>query len=137
MAKHDYKSFNLYSGDELDFILIYARQYIKQYIKQHNCNNKIKLFDLGVKLSSLSYYVNNLKSLYNPIFPPSLSEKEITNYFTRIEKDFPNIFKFMFDEYDKYLLTLDQFEIYEFCQQLGYYAYAQKYNRVINDWDKE
>ena len=59
MAKHDYKSFILYSGDELGFILIYAREYIKKC----NCNNKIKLFDLGVKLSSLSYYVNNLKSL--------------------------------------------------------------------------
>ena len=66
MAKHDYKSFILYSGDELDFILIYVREYIKQC----NCNNKIKLFDLGVKLSSLSYYVNNLKSLHNPISPP-------------------------------------------------------------------
>ena len=29
MAKHDYKSFILYSGDELGFILIYVRQYIK------------------------------------------------------------------------------------------------------------
>ena len=126
MAKRDYKSFILYSGDELYLILIYARQYIKQC----NCTNKIKLFDLGVKLSSLSYYVNNLKSLHNPIFPPSLSEKEITDYFMTIEKDFPNIFKFMFDEYDKYLLTLNPFEIYEFCQQLGDYAYAQKYNSV-------
>ena len=27
MAKHDYKSFILYSGDELDLILTYARQY--------------------------------------------------------------------------------------------------------------
>ena len=133
MAKHDYKSFILYSGDELDLILIYARQYIKQC----NCNNKMKLFDLGVKLSSLSYYVSNLKSLYNPIFPPSLSEKQITDYFTGIEKDFPNIFKFMFDEYDKYLLTLNSFEIYKFCQKLGDYAYAQKYNSVINDLDKE
>ena len=35
MAKHDYKSFILYSGDELDFILIYARQYIKK------CNSVI------------------------------------------------------------------------------------------------
>ena len=131
MAKHDYKSFILYSGDELDLILIYARQYIKQC----NCTNKIKLFDLGVKLSNLSYYVNNLKSLHNPIFPPSLSEKEITDYFMTIEKDFPNIFKFMFDEYDKYLLTLKHsFEIYKLCQQLGDYAYAQKYNSVINDW---
>lgn len=133
MAKHDYKRFILYSGDELDFILIYARE----YIKKSNCNNKMKLFDLGVKLSNLSYYVNNLKSLHNPIFPPSLSEKEITDYFMTIEKDFPNIFKFMFDEYDKYLLTLNQSEIYEFCQQVGDYAYAQKYNSVINDWDKE
>ena len=49
-----------------------------------------------------------------------------------IEKDFPNIFKFMFDEYDKYLLTLDSFEIYKFCQELGDYAYAQKYNSVIS-----
>ena len=126
MAKHDYKSFILYSGDELDLILIYARE----YIKKSNCDNKMKLFDLGVRLSSLSYYVNNLKSLHNPIFPPSLSEKEITDYFMTIEKDFPNIFKFMFDEYDKYLLTLNPFEIYEFCQQLGDYAYAQKYNSV-------
>ena len=31
MAKHDYKSFILYSGDELGFILIHARQYIKKY----------------------------------------------------------------------------------------------------------
>lgn len=130
MAKHDYKSFILYSGDELDFILIYARE----YIKKSNCNNKMKLFDLGVKLSNLSYYVNNLKSLHNPIFPPSLSEKEITDYFKNIERDFPNIFKFMFDEYDKYLLTLNPFEIYKLCQQLGDYAYAQKYNSVINDW---
>ena len=131
MAKHDYKSFILYSGGELDFILIYAREYIKKC----NCNNKIKLFDLGVKLSNLSYYVNNLKSLHNPIFPPSLSEKEITDYFMKIEKDFPNIFKFMFDEYDKYLLTLKySFEIYKFCQELGDYAYAQKYNSVINEW---
>ena len=126
MAKHDYKSFILYSGDELDLILIYARE----YIKKSNCTNKIKLFDLGVKLSSLSYYVNNLKSLHNPIFPPSLSKEEITDYFMTIEKDFPNIFKFMFDEYDKYLLTLNPFEIYEFCQELGDYAYAQKYNSV-------
>ena len=125
MAKHDYKSFILYSGVELDLISTYARQYIKQC----NCNNKIKLFDLGVKLSSLSYYVNNLKSLHNPIFPPSLSEKEITDYFMTIEKDFPNIFKFMFDEYDKYL-----FEIHKFCQELGDYAHAQKYNSVINEW---
>lgn len=83
MAKHDYKSFILYSGDELGLILTYVRQYIKQC----NCTNKIKLFDLGVKLSSLSYYVNNLKSLHNPTFPPSLSEKEITDYFMTIEKD--------------------------------------------------
>ena len=82
MAKHDYKSFILYSVDELGFILIYVRQYIKKC----NCNNKMKLFDLGVKLSSLSYYVNNLKSLHNSIFPPSLSEKEITDYFMTIEK---------------------------------------------------
>ena len=129
MAKHDYKSFILYSGDELDLMLIYVRKYIKQC----DCTNKIKLFDLGVKLSSLSYYVNNLKSLHNPIFPPSLSEKEITDYFKNIERDFPNIFKFMFDEYDKYLLTLNQSEIYEFCQQVGDYAYAQKYNSVIFD----
>ena len=115
-------------GVELDLISTYARQYIKQC----NCNNKIKLFDLGVKLSNLSYYVNNLKSLHNPIFPPSLSEKEITDYFMTIEKDFPNIFKFMFDEYDKYLLTLNSFEIYKFCQELGDYAYAQKYNSVIS-----
>ena len=133
MAKQHYKSFILYSGDELDLMLIYVRKYIKQC----DCTNKMKLFDLGVKLSRLSYYVNNLKSLHNPIFPPSLSEKEITNYFTRIEKDFPNIFKFMFDEYDKYLLTLNSFEIYEFCQQLSDYAYAQKYNRVIIEWVKE
>ena len=84
MVKHDYKQFILYSGDELDLILIYARQYIKQC----NCNNKIKLFDLGVKLSNLSYYVNNLKSLHNPIFPPSLSDKEIIDYFMTIEKTF-------------------------------------------------
>ena len=32
MAKHDYKSFILYSGDELDLILIYAREYIKKVI---------------------------------------------------------------------------------------------------------
>ena len=53
-----------------------------------------------------------------------------------IEKDFPNIFKFMFDEYDKYLLTLNSFEIYKLCQELGdyAYAYAQKYNSVINEW---
>ena len=82
MAKHDYKSFILCSVDELGFILVYVRQYIKKC----NCNNKMKLFDLGVKLSSLSYYVNNLKSLHNSIFPPSLSEKEITDYFITIEK---------------------------------------------------
>ena len=130
MAKHDYKSFILYSGDELDLVLVYVRKYIKQC----DCTNKIKLFDLGVKLSGLSYYVNNLKSLHNPIFPPSLPEKEITDYFKNIERDFPNIFKFMFDEYDKYLLTLNSFEIYNLCQQLGDYAYAQKYNSVVNDW---
>ena len=56
MARQDYKSFILYSGDELGLILTYARQYIKQC----NCTNKIKLFDLGVKLPSLSYYVNNV-----------------------------------------------------------------------------
>ena len=54
--------------------------------------------------------------------------------FEAIEKDFPNNFKLMFDEYDKYLLTLDSFEIYKFCQELGDYAYAQKYNSVINEW---
>lgn len=48
MNKHDYKSFILYSGDELYLILTYVRQYIKQC----NCTNKIKLFDLGVKLSN-------------------------------------------------------------------------------------
>ena len=31
MAKHDYKSCILYSGDELDLILIYARQYAQKY----------------------------------------------------------------------------------------------------------
>ena len=40
----------------------------------------------------------------------------------------------MFDEYDRYLLTLNSFEIYDFCQQLGDYAYAQKYNSVIIEW---
>ena len=36
--------------------------------------------------------------------------------------------------YDKYLLTLSPFEICKFCQELGDYAYAQKYNSVINEW---
>ena len=27
-----------------------------------------------------------------------------------------------------------KFEITKICQQLGDYAYAQKYNSVINDW---
>ena len=40
----------------------------------------------------------------------------------------------MFDEYDNYLLTLNPFEIYKFCQKVGDYAYAQKYNSVINEW---
>ena len=128
MTKHDYESCILYSGDELELML----NYVRKYIKQCDCNNKMKLFDLGVKLSNFNRYVNNLKSLHNPIFPPSLSDEEITDYFKNIEKDFPNIFRFMFDEYDKYLLTLSAFEIYEFCRQLGDYAYAQKYNMLLS-----
>ena len=53
MAKHDYKRFILYSGDELGLILTYARQYIKQC----NCTNKIKLFGLGVNMKELLLYL--------------------------------------------------------------------------------